>query len=153
MSVHMQPSRIPQGESPEVLNKPVNGSETFEVGTVLKDVSGSWGEVTVDSDNGSLEAVSLEGAENGSPDSPADELTAALITDDTYFICEVWDSSAGSRVTDLSSLTVGDQGDLEVNNDIYRYDSNSNASAALEIVAVFPDHELVLVEFISSVVA
>lgn len=153
MSVHMQPARIPQGESPEVLNLPVNGTETYEIGTVLKNVSGAWGEVTVDTDNGSLEAVSLEGAENGEPDGPADELAAALITDDTYFICEVWNDAGGSVVTDLSAITVGQQGDLDNTNGIYRFVDDSTASAALEVVAVFDEHDLVLVEFLDTVVA
>lgn len=150
----MQPSRLPgsSGDVPDAVHAPVNGTETWEKGTVVKLSSGSFAEVTVDTDNGDLYAVTLEGAENGVPDGVADVVTAARINDDTYFLCHVIDSSGPTVVTDLSSLSIGDQGDLEVHEDVYMFDSNSEASAALEIVDVFDDLDMVLVKFISSVI-
>ena len=47
---------------------------------------------------------------------------------------------------------MGDQGDLEVHQDTYMFDTNSNASAALEVVEVYDDLNLLLVKFIPSVI-
>lgn len=151
----MQPARTQgsAGDVPDVVNLPVNGAETWLKGTVVKLSSGNAAEVTVDTDNGSLYGVTLAGAASGDPDGAADEVPIARINDETYFVCHVIDSSGPTVLTDLSSLSVGDQGDLEVHQDTYMFDSNSNASAALEIEAVLDDLDLVLVSFIPTVVA
>lgn len=141
------------GNVPDVVNLPPEASQTFKKGTVLKVVAGAFNEVTVDTDNGSLHSVSLEGCTSGDPDGPADELAAARINDDTYFLCLV-DDGAGNIITDLSGLAVGQQGDLNKQaSGEYTFDSTSTANAALEIVKIFDNVNLVLVKFISTVVA
>lgn len=153
MPVRMQAARQDSGSGiPLHVNEPLESSQTFEKGTVLKLVSGEFQEVTVDTDNGSLYAVSTEGCSNGESDDPSDVLNAVRITEETAFLCEVWDGSAGAVLTDLSGLSVGQQGDLDASNGVYRFDDNSSASAALEIVAIFDDLNLVLVKFLESVI-
>ena len=51
--VPMQPAQTPgsAGDVPDVVSAPVNGSETWEKGTVLKLSSGNFAEVTVDTDD------------------------------------------------------------------------------------------------------
>lgn len=153
MSVAMQPAQLPgsAGDVPDVVHFPVNGTETWLKGTVLKLVSEEWQEVTVNTDNGSLYAVSLEGATSGDPDGVADTVAAARIDTRTYFLCHA-DDGAGAIITDLSGIAVGQQGDLNVINDVYTFDSATTGSPALEVVNVLDDHDLVLVKFISTVI-
>lgn len=154
MPFRLQPSKTDgsAGDVPDVVNIPVATGETFRKGTVLQLTSGELEEVAADTTTG-LYAVSLEDAEDGSPDNPSDDLTAARINLQTAFYVAVYDSGAGAVVTDLSTISVGDTGDAEVVNDVYYFDTASSASAVFEVVAIEDDLNLLLVKFIESTIA
>lgn len=163
MSVALQPTQHPgsAGDVPDVVNKVVTGSETWDKGTILtRNNSDEFSEIGTDITTASHYAVSLEGAENGSPDGPADEVAAARVDEDTYFLCQVWDGSASEVRSDIGSgsptLTPGDQYGYTVQTvngqDVYMLDDSDTTNLVFEIVDVLEDHDLVVVAFLESVI-
>lgn len=154
MSVKLQPAQTEgsAGDVPDMVTRPVNGTETWLKGTIVLLSSGNVTEVGADVTTG-LYGVTLEGAENGTPDGPADEVVVARINEQTEFIAQVWDGSAGSVRTDLSGLTIGDQFGYTVQSDVYMVDDSDTTNVVFEIEEILDDHDLVLVSFIPSTIA
>lgn len=137
---------------PDVVNKTINGSETFLKGTILlEDAQGEVTEIGTDVTT-DLYGVSMEGASSGSPDNPTDKLTVARITDDSFWLVQVWDNSAGALRTDLSGLNEGDEFGYTVQSDVYYVDDGDTSNVVFHIEEIFDDHNLVLVSFIESVI-
>lgn len=139
------------GDVPDVINRPVNGTESFKKGTVLQTTSGDFTEAAGGATSG-LHSVAMEEAVDGEPSNPTDELTAARINRQTIFAFPV--SVGGSISEDVAAnVNVGDTGDLIVVGDVHAFDADSAASAAMEVEEIWDEKNVVLVKFLDSVIA
>lgn len=150
MPVRFQPSRHPAGEVASVQGYTPASDQTIVKGDIVTydNAADDLNEHGLATDVEDVLGVALEGAESGTADSPSGEVAVAKATRDTVFMGQVVNSSA--VVTDLSSISIGDQYGVVVLDGIHYVDEEDTSNVLVQIVDIDDDIDVVWFKFLES---
>lgn len=146
--IRMQPSRLPNGDAPNVMNYPPGSTTTFEKGAVVTLSSGDVVEHGGGTTTTGIRGVSLEGVLDGTPDNPGDEVAVAIADRSQVFMGQ---AISGTTVqTDLSGITIGDQYGIVASSGDWYVDVADTTNVVLEIVDLDDDIDVVFFKFLEA---
>lgn len=156
MPIRMQPAKFPHGEVPDVLGYTPESAQTFLRGSIVALSSGEVIIAPLLTTVAGIVGVSLNGlASAGVSDSPSGEIQVARAQPGQIYLGQVVAGGVDVDVvlTDLSSLSVGDQYGAIINTaGEHMVDFSDTTNVILEIEKIDDDLDIVWFKFLPSAV-